>query len=195
MRYFLNTLDYLTWLVWLFYFLLKLSSKFDIRFRILLHCSSHCLTILHIKVAEMLPAKKQRYKSTITNLNPEEKTVTLQDGSKIKYNKVPFSSFSWLLFVRNNVPLLFFPVIITFATIACNFFPSLFLSSYYFLPHLPLSPHSFSLSFILYGLIDVVYVTLIEYLFSSYLASRLHGFSKYFKMKVTYATHLHNLPS
>ena len=41
-----------------------------------------------LQVADMLPAKKQRYKSTITNLSPEDKTVTLADGSKIKYNKV-----------------------------------------------------------------------------------------------------------
>ena len=47
----------------------------------------------------MLPAKKQRYKSTITNLSPEDKTVTLQDGTKIKYNKVlSFSSFCTTLY-------------------------------------------------------------------------------------------------
>ena len=40
------------------------------------------------QVADMLPAKKQRYKSTITDLSPKDKTVTLADGSKIKYNKV-----------------------------------------------------------------------------------------------------------
>ena len=36
----------------------------------------------------MLPAKKQRYKCTITDLTPADKTVTLADGSKIQYNKV-----------------------------------------------------------------------------------------------------------
>ena len=45
----------------------------------------------------MLPAKKQRYKSTITDLSPVDKTVTLQDGTKIKYNKV-FFLFSFVLF-------------------------------------------------------------------------------------------------
>ena len=40
------------------------------------------------QVADMLPAKKQRYKSTITTLDAKEKTVTLHDGSKIQYNKV-----------------------------------------------------------------------------------------------------------
>jgi protoporphyrinogen oxidase len=39
-------------------------------------------------VAAMLPAKKQRYASTITAMNPDEKTVTLKDGHKIQYNKL-----------------------------------------------------------------------------------------------------------
>jgi hypothetical protein len=45
-----------------------------------------------LQVAEMLPAKKQRYKSTITDLSPKDKTVTLADGTKIKYNKVEWCS-------------------------------------------------------------------------------------------------------
>lgn len=39
-------------------------------------------------MAALLPAEKQRYGSTITGIDADSNTVTLQDGSKIKYNKL-----------------------------------------------------------------------------------------------------------
>ena len=40
------------------------------------------------KVAKLLPEEKQRYKSKVTALDLEGHTVTLQDGKKIKYQKL-----------------------------------------------------------------------------------------------------------
>jgi hypothetical protein len=39
-------------------------------------------------VAAMLPAEKQRYNVTVTNLDPVNKVLTLNDGKQIQYNKV-----------------------------------------------------------------------------------------------------------
>lgn len=40
------------------------------------------------KVADLLPAEKQRYNVAVANVDPKEKILTLSDGSKIQYNKV-----------------------------------------------------------------------------------------------------------
>lgn len=40
------------------------------------------------KVAAMLPKEKQRYNKKVVNLNKEEKKVTFEDGSVIKYNRL-----------------------------------------------------------------------------------------------------------
>lgn len=40
------------------------------------------------KVAAMLPADKQQYNTSITGIDAPNKTVTLNDGSQIQYNKV-----------------------------------------------------------------------------------------------------------
>jgi NADH dehydrogenase FAD-containing subunit len=39
-------------------------------------------------VAGLLPAEKQRYAASVVNIDAKEKTVSLKDGTKIKYNKV-----------------------------------------------------------------------------------------------------------
>lgn len=39
-------------------------------------------------VAKLLPAEKQRYKQTVTNIDKDAKEVTLSDGKKIKYNSL-----------------------------------------------------------------------------------------------------------
>jgi protoporphyrinogen oxidase len=43
------------------------------------------------KVADLLPADKQRYKSQVVSIDAAAKAVTLSDGSVIRYNKVCFS--------------------------------------------------------------------------------------------------------
>ena len=43
------------------------------------------------KVAALLPAEKQQYNTSVTNIDAPGKTVTLNDGSKIQYNKVYMS--------------------------------------------------------------------------------------------------------
>lgn len=40
------------------------------------------------KVAAMLPAEKQRYNTSVTSIDPANKVLTLNDGSKIQYNTV-----------------------------------------------------------------------------------------------------------
>jgi protoporphyrinogen oxidase len=40
------------------------------------------------KVAALLPAKQQRYNSTITTIDAEAKVVVLADGNKIKYQRL-----------------------------------------------------------------------------------------------------------
>jgi protoporphyrinogen oxidase len=47
------------------------------------------------KVAALLPKEKQQYDTTVTGIDAAAKTVTLQDGSKIQYNKVGW--FGWLI--------------------------------------------------------------------------------------------------
>lgn len=46
------------------------------------------------KVAALLPAEKQRYNVTVSNVDPVNKVLTLNDGKQIQYNKVRLKNSS-----------------------------------------------------------------------------------------------------